>query len=142
FVSIWMDPDLGGFTDDLVGSDVPLSLGYVYNATNNDAIYGSAPPAVGVDFFLGPINRATGDTLALASFNKYINGTDPTSREQTYNLMKGLNSDGTPIVNPVTGEVTTYQLSGDPVTGTGWLDTNPADRRFQLSSGPFRMAPG
>jgi hypothetical protein len=52
-----------------------------------------------------------------------------------------VNADGTPIVNPVTGQATHFMVSGDPVTGAGWLDTNPADRRLQLSSGPFRMAP-
>jgi hypothetical protein len=51
FVSAWGDPDLGGFTDDLVGCDTTRSLGYAYNATNADAQYGSKPPAVGFEFF-------------------------------------------------------------------------------------------
>ena len=34
--------------------DTTLSLGFIYNATNNDQLYGSAPPAVGYDFFQGP----------------------------------------------------------------------------------------
>jgi hypothetical protein len=38
--------------------------------------------------------------------------------------------------------VTTFQVSGDPVAGTGWLDSNPNDRRLMLSAGPFTMAPG
>ena len=54
YVSLWADVDLGGSTDDLVGCDTTLSLGYTYNATNNDQTYGAAPPAVGYDFFLGP----------------------------------------------------------------------------------------
>ncbi|MBI4562343.1 MAG: hypothetical protein HY724_09895 [Candidatus Rokubacteria bacterium] len=140
YVSQWSDPDLGGFTDDLVGGDVGLSLGFCYNATNNDGQYGSAPPAVGYDFFQGP--KLGGVPLGMTSFNKYINGTDPDDFQKTYNYMKGLNPDGTPLVNPVTGQVTTYFVSGDPVTASGWLDTNPADRRLMLSSGPFSMAPG
>ena len=84
----WADPDLGGFTDDLVGCDTTLSLGYCYNATNNDQLYGSTPPAVGYDFFLGPVTAA-GDTLGLVSFNKYINGTDPASPDEVYNYMNG-----------------------------------------------------
>jgi hypothetical protein len=55
FVSVWSDPDLGGFTDDLVGCDTTLSLGFCYNATNSDGQYGTRPPAVGYDFFRGPI---------------------------------------------------------------------------------------
>mgnify|MGYP001606574033 CR=1 FL=1 len=141
YVSMWSDPDLGGFTDDLVGCDTTLSLGYVYNSTNNDQQYGSAPPTVGYDFFLGPRGES-GDTLGLASFNKYINGTDPASFDETYNYMRGFMPDGSDVIDPTTGLPTKFFVSGDPVTGTGWLDTNPADRRFLLSSGPFVMRPG
>jgi hypothetical protein len=141
FASLWSDPDLGGASDDLVGCDTTLSLGYCYNATNNDEQYGAAPPAVGYDFFLGPVNAA-GDPLPLTSFNKYINGTDPGSFDETYNYMQGLQPDGTDLTDPQTGLVTTFYHPGNPVTGSGWLDSNPADRRFLMNSGPFTMAPG
>jgi hypothetical protein len=142
YVSQWCDPDLGNYLDDLVGCDVALSMGFCYNADNNDeGYYGASPPAVGLDFFRGPIGYG-GTVLGLTSFNKYINGTDPDNYLKTYNFMKGLNPDGTPLIDPVTGQVTTYFVSGDPVSATGWLDTNPADRRMMLSSGPFPMAPG
>jgi hypothetical protein len=140
YASIWSDPDLGGASDDLVGVDTTLSLGYTYNATNNDNLYGSRPPAVGFDFFKGPVYG--GDTLGLASFNKYVNGTDPNSKDQSYNYMQGLEADGAPVIDPTTGQVTTFFHPGDPVARTGWLDTNPADRRLMLSAGPFVMAPG
>jgi hypothetical protein len=142
YVSLWSDPDLGGAGDDLVGVDVDKSMGFVYNATNNDNLYGSSPPAVGFDFFRGPVADDGSTILGLASFNKYINGTDPNSRVQSYNYMKGLDAEGNVLINPVTGQPTTYFHDGDPVAGTGWLDTNPADRRLMLSSGPFTMEPG
>ena len=140
FVSQWSDPDLGGFTDDLVGCDVSRSLGYVYNGTNNDGQYGGQPPAVGYDFFKGPL--VGGNPLPMSSFNKYINGTDPNTAAKSYNFMQGLAADGSTLINPVTGTPTTFFVSGDPVTSTGWLDTSPDDRRLMLSSGPFTMAPG
>jgi len=140
FVSVWSDPDNGGASDDLVGVDTTLSLGYCYNATNNDNVYGSRPPAVGFDFFKGP--TVNGEVLGLKSFNKYVNGTDPNANVQSYNYMKGLDPDGSPVVDPTTNQVTTFTNPGDPVAGTGWLDTNPADRRLMLSTGPFTMAPG
>jgi len=142
FVSLWSDPDLGGFTDDLVGIDRPRSLGYCYNATNADQIYGTAPPAVGFDYLQGPLADNGVTRLPVTAFVKYINGTDPSSKEQVYNYMLGLDASGAPLVNPSTGLVTTFMHDGDPVTGTGWLDTNPADRRMFLSSGPFTMQPG
>jgi hypothetical protein len=140
YVSLWADPDLGGANDDLVGCDTLASLGYVYNATNTDQLYADRPPAVGYDFFQGP--KVGNTTLGLASFDFYINGKDPLNAGQTFNLMKGLNADGTPVINPQTSNPSAFYAPGDPVTGTGWLDDNPADRRFLMSAGPFSMAPG
>ena len=141
FVSMWADPDLGGFTDDLVGCDTTLSLGFCYNATNADGIYGTAPPSVGYDFFLGP-KDTLGNVLPLTSFNKYINGTDPGTPDDAYAYMQGFLPGFEPLVDPTTGQETKFFHPGDPVKGTGWLDSNPADRRFLMNSGPFRMAPG
>ncbi len=67
----WSDPDLGDFGDDFAGADVGLSLGYVYNSTDEDrgfAGFGLAPPAVGYDFLQGPVvpvflKDENGDTL-------------------------------------------------------------------------------
>lgn len=160
YISLWADPDLGDAASDLVGCDTLLSLGYCYNS-GADGIYGANPPAVGFDFFQGPIVPGTeadtatvgADTLigfrelGMVSFNKYINGTDPASRAESYGYMKGLSKDPlsgemVPTVNPVTGLVTLYSVSGDPVTGQGWVDAAAADRRYMMSSGPFTMEPG
>jgi hypothetical protein len=155
FVSLWSDPDLGGASDDLVGCDTALSLGFCYNATNSDSKYGSTPPAVGFDFFQGPL-EFTGNSddtgrmwgqkypgyrnQPMSSFNKYINGTDPSSKTHTYNYMQGLNRDGSAYT--YLGDTLKFFVSGDPVTRTGDLDSDPADRRFMLTTGPFTLRPG
>jgi hypothetical protein len=159
YVALWSDPDLGGAGDDLVGCDTLLSVGYCFNATNNDNTYGATPPCVGYDFFQGPIVPSEGDTayvsaqpypgfrnLPMTAFNKYINGTDPSSGEETYNYMMGLDAvepanAPQPYIHPITGDTTTYYGSGDPVTGEGWIDINESDRRFMLCSGPFDLDP-
>jgi len=143
YVSIWSDPDLGQADNDLVGADVETSMGYCYNGSNTDAVYGSNPPAVGYDFFQGPIGD-DGVRLPMTSFNKYINGTDPHTAEETYNYMKGIDANGgiADHTDPITGAVKAFMVDGDPVAGTGWNDENPADRRLMLSSGPFTFAPG
>jgi hypothetical protein len=141
FLGLWTDPDLGTFTDDLTGCNVPRALGYAYNANNSDGIYGAAPPAVGVDLLRGA-RTAGGGNLGLYAFTRYINGTDPTSVIQVYNYMKGLNPDGSPIIDPTNGFPTRYMVNGDPLNLTGWVDTNPSDRRMLLSTGPITMAPG
>jgi hypothetical protein len=155
YIAFWADPDLGSAIDDLVGSDTMLSLGYCYN-DGPDTEYGAAPPAVGIKLLQGPIVPSPGDSawvfskggwisnyrnLPMTAFAKYINGTDPGSHLESYNYMRGLEPDGNPIVNPVTGTVTTYMVSGDPASGTGWIDELSGDRRFMLSCGPLTMAP-
>jgi NHL repeat len=137
---LWSDPDLGGFTDDLVGSDPSRGLGYCYNATNNDAVYGSSPPAIGCDLLA--VTGGSGPPAGAASFNQYLNGEDPQSATESFNLMQGRLRDGSPIFNPVTQQPTHYFYDGDPVIGTGWLDSNPSDRRFLLGSGSYSLAPG
>ena len=158
YVSLWADPDLGASRDDLVGCDTALSLGYCYNS-GADAIYGAAPPAVGFDFFQGPIVPGEANDsaysfsvwkkgyrkLGMTAFSKYVNGEDPQSAIETYLFMQGFRKSGgvmEPVVDPVAGDTITYVFPGDPQTQTGWLDTAPDDRRLMMTSGPFTMAPG
>ncbi|HVN47190.1 MAG TPA: hypothetical protein VMU30_00055, partial [Bacteroidota bacterium] len=170
YVAQWADPDNGDANDDFVGCDTTRSLGYVYNGEATDANfanYGLVPPAAGFDFFQGPIIKSTNPTdtaifdlkyrlgyknLPMTSFNYFINGNntyaDPANASysgtiQWYNLLKGLvGITGAQYINPVTNVATTYVLSGDPVAGTGWIDSSPGDRRMALCSGPFTMMDG
>lgn len=155
YVSLWVDPDLGDSDDDLVGCDTSLSLGYCYNGGATDAIYGTTPPSVGLALLQGPlVDGEPGDSgklldewyygknnLPMTSFFKSTNGTDPDSAVETYNCMQGLLPSGDPMVDP-SGDTTKFACAGDPVSGTGWLDENAEERRFQMSSGPFDMMPG
>src|SRR5258705_13176849 len=56
--------------------------------------------------------------------------------------MQGLLPDGSPVIDPVTNQITTYFVPGDPITATGWIDETPGDRRMLLSAGPLSMAYG
>ncbi len=62
--SWWMDPDLGCYKDDFIGSDPNLKLAYIYNRDAIDGVdstgscqgiasYGSDIPIVGIDFVEG-----------------------------------------------------------------------------------------
>ncbi|MEW5701592.1 MAG: FlgD immunoglobulin-like domain containing protein [Candidatus Zixiibacteriota bacterium] len=141
YVSLWCDADLGSAGDDLVGCDTSLSLGYCYNS-GPDAIYGSAPPAVGYVLLEGPRGGTVDQARPMTAFSGFANGDDPNFALAGYYYMHGLSVDGEVVINPVTGLPTAYMLSGDPVAGSGWLDDNPSDRRFMVNSGPFTMAPG
>ncbi len=152
-ISFWADPDLGGSGDDLVGCDTLNNTFYCYNATNADSKYGSTPPAVGFKIVCGPLVPSATDTakferwfvpgyrnLGLTSFSKYINGTDPYDKQQSYNYMLGLTREGNPYIYD--GQALKYQCSGDPVMGSGDLDAGASDRRMMGSCGPFDFNPG
>ena len=144
FVGLWDDPDLGDASDDLVGCDTTLSLGYCYNGGPVDATYGTTPPAIGMDFFQGPL--VDGVYMPMTSFVYYWNGApdpfgDPEDGLQMFNFMKGVTSDGSAYTNDL-GEPVKFVFAGDPVTGAGHIDDHADDRRFLMSSGPFVLKPG
>jgi hypothetical protein len=170
YVSMWSDIDDGNATDDYAGCDTTLSLAYAYNANAVDAVYDPLPPpAVGFDFFQGPVvNGSESDTaifrgvkvggkrnLPMTAFYYFARGdanvTDPTLQDyqgslQFYNFLRGrVGKTGAPFADPNTGQITTFPLAGDPQSRTGWVDGQvlPAgDRRLGMSSGPISMAPG
>ena len=162
----WSDPDLGTYTDDYVGCDTTLSLGYVYNGNTFDdqffSSYGSAVPAAGYDFLEGPKVDSDGDgvldTLGMTSYVYFAAGSsvsDPSTKVyagtlQWFNLMEGFlprpeYPTQEPFVDPVTGLSEIFVLAGDPVKGTGWIDgmiLPPGDRRLVMNTGPFQMTLG
>jgi len=62
YFSVACDPDLGDYTDDLVGCDTTLSCAFTYN-NGPDKTYGTNPPCFMVDFFQGPYSYIPGVTF-------------------------------------------------------------------------------
>jgi hypothetical protein len=150
-VAYWSDTDLGDANDDFTGSDTSLSLGYTWNGDNADGngsgnTYGANPPAVGYDFFQGPIVPASptdsakfGDgwrhgfrNLPMTAFVLYINTATypwrdpqqgvPAGSIEFYNYLQGFVWDGSDFVDPQTGQPSRFVLTGDPVAQTGWYE--------------------
>ena len=163
----WADPDLGTYTDDFLGSDTELSLGYVYNGNRFDDQFkndfDSPVPAAGYDFLEGPRVDSNNDgvkdkVLGMTSFTYFAAGSsvsDPSTKVyagtlQWFNLMEGYlprpeYPTQNPFIDPITGQAEKFVLNGDPTRGTGWVDgiiLPPGDRRLVMSSGPFSMALG
>ena len=132
YFTIWNDADLGYFLDDYVGCDVSRGLGYIYNADPFDETaagtngYGDFPPALGCDFFRGPLADAAdgidndndngtgnpnsgidepGETIQMSRFTYYNNNygafppqtTNPDIAIHYYNFMTGFWKDGSPF---------------------------------------------
>ena len=149
FIMQWVDPDIGDAADDFAGCDTLMNLGYAYNGNTVDAIYGSAPPAVGYRLLQGPIVAGTaGDTamfgdayrpgfknLPMSAFVSYSTcacaTSDPVQGQggdiQLYRLMNSTSAySGAPFIDPTTNQITRFVLPGDPVKATdgsaGWVD--------------------
>lgn len=53
-VGFFLDPDLGNFADDYVGSNIRQNRAFAYNGGASDAVYGAKPPAFSLLFLKGP----------------------------------------------------------------------------------------
>ena len=138
----WVDPDLGYYLDDYVGCDVGKGLGYCYNGDAEDeggAGYGFNPPAIGVDFFQGPladpgdgidndrdnIIDEAGEQIIMSKFVYYNNDFtvtgNPESGTDIYNYLRGIWKDNVPMTyggdghgggNGSTTELCNYMFPG------------------------------
>ena len=142
FIAYWTDPDLGGYQDDLAGADTSRKLVFAYNSTSTDEVYGIATPCLAVQLLRGA--RSRGTDLGMTSGGRKLKNSleDELDSQELFRRLSGFDRDGSPFKDPLTGLPTKYVRPGDPVTGLGWLDSFPGDRRMLLSSGPFTMAPG
>ncbi|MCK6615992.1 MAG: hypothetical protein L6Q47_17290, partial [Ignavibacteriaceae bacterium] len=98
-------------------------IGYYFR--NNDSYEYSPPPAAGIvilnasNSFLNTINLLSVNTSAIYDTSVYsFDGI--TFADQIYHLSRGRHANGSPIVNPLTGDTTRFIFTGDPISGTGW----------------------
>ncbi len=103
YMAVWVDADLGQYSDDYVGCDTARGLGFCYNGDPNDdppAGYGLNPPAIGTDFFQGPLNE-NNQRLKMTNFMYYDNDFsirgNPTNAIHFYNYMRSVWKDGTAL---------------------------------------------
>jgi len=167
YIAQWSDPDIGDYTDDLVGCDSLLSLAFAYNGKEIDkefAQFNLAPGAAGYDFVQGPLIPSVGDTARIGTKFKlnYKNlpmtafGYFPTGNEeyddpdlgvyrgtlQWYNLLRGYIpipdvENPIPFTHRKTGKPTKFPVNGDPVTGEGDVDGVGS---YNFTYGARRMA--
>ena len=153
----WVDSDLGNYTDDYIGCDVDLSLGFCYNGDDNDEGilgYGLNPPSIGVDFFEGPKDTRIIDgvetevELGLSKFMVYENDFtlrgNPESPIPYYNYLRGLWKNGDCVERNGICADFMYPGTTDPTDPNNWTESGnqPGDRRFLQSAGPFTLKQG
>lgn len=169
YFAMWVDPDLGCFTDDYIGCDTSRSLAYVYNEDALDGQTGCACPGgvntycdeipiLGVDYFRGPLDEL-GNEIGMSSFTYYNNAgvgspqqgtTDPENALEYYYYLSGRWKDGSPFTFGDDayrdGVPVEYAFTEAPDDPTGWSMCTAGlpfgDRRTIQASGPFRLDPG
>ena len=152
YVAQWADVDVGAGSDDLLGCDSALALGFAFNGNATDLVFtplGLAPSAVAYRLIAGPIQFTNGaDTafygshripkyknIGMSAFCYYASAT-PYSESgfSDYNVgtsrwwkvLNGYAPVGTfsdpPQKYGFLWPFTRFQFSGDPIAGTGRLD--------------------
>ena len=130
YMGQWVDADIGLFSDDYVGCDTVRGLGFAYNGDADDdgaTGYGLNPPALGMDFFQGPIADPDdgvdndkdglvdepGERIGMSKFVYYENDFslrgNPEVATHFYGYLRGFWKDGSAMV--ANGE-NGYQATG------------------------------
>ena len=149
YIAQWTDPDIGTSTDDLVGCDTLLDLGYAYNSREIDEAhqkFGIVPPAFGYALLSGPIASVSEDTdisanqteydfghLPMTAFTWWNRGSaaiehwpnDHISGQRLYKMLRGYAPiDGPDVWYPFPPGMTPgpFPLAGDPVWERGHVD--------------------
>lgn len=119
-IGFWLDPDLGNYNDDYVGSDVMRGLGYCYNGDDIDEGplgYGDTIPTVGIDFLDGILADPNdgidndrdglvdepGERIPMSNFLYYNNNNNPKNGNpnrgiEFSNFLRSKWRDGTQVV--------------------------------------------
>lgn len=131
-MSAFIDADIGNPMDDYFGSDSIRNMMYFYNGDNFDETsgalqgYGENPPAAG-------IVSLTHDFESIGSFDN-----TPSNAPQYWNLMNAKDLSGAQWINPVTGGLTNFMFSGDPIDPTELNSevalTNPTGERKGIAN--------
>jgi hypothetical protein len=141
FVGMFADPDLGEPSNDLVGSYPAGSMVYGYSSKFDEEMEGLGYPVVGV-IMLGGKKTGYGWYEQYSSTFTKEPPFFPITSERALFMLRGLDSIGEPMINPITMQPSTFIYDGDPRYQVGWLDTLPQDRRSLVSRGPFKISPG
>lgn len=149
-VGLFVDPDMGDGLDDYVGCIPSQNLGYVYNGDNNDGVYGSPPPIIGIQF-IDPLNDENGNDVNMNSFMSYNNDFtptgNPTNYDDYYGRLKAQWLDGSHVTYGGNGyggtTPTNFMFDGNPANNTQWSECSggnyPNDRRMIMAMNSISM---
>lgn len=127
-----VDGDLGNPFDDFAGCDTNRNLIYYYNDANDEDAtgvlgYGAMPPSFGVVC----LNQTMTSASVFGGSTTY-----PTSPAGIYNVMNGLNWNGSTVYD-ASNNPTKFQYYDNPSNNSGWSEliagNTPAEKKALLS---------
>ncbi len=159
FFGMWVDGDLGCFTDDYIGCDTTRSLAYYYNSDAVDGTsgticdggvptYGTEVPVMGVDYFRGPKEFVTvfdstemdsieiEQELGMSSFVYFNNASIGPPPAQTTDPTRGLAAEYYNYLQGVWKDGTPYTIGGDG------YQTGGAETKYVFPDVPNDESPG
>ncbi|GJQ62521.1 MAG: hypothetical protein SCALA702_15740 [Melioribacteraceae bacterium] len=169
YIGFWTDIDFyygSSLLEEEFAVDIPNQLGYHWTNFYNEYEHEDTTkdPAIGFVQLYGPLQTAPGHeaiisgekrkdkkNLDLSAFHGVGDDSFPSDhyysiaqkREHAFLMAQGLDKEGKPVSDPVTGEITTFPFNSNPLTAGIWPDHNKGfGMGFYLFSGPFTMAPG
>ncbi|MEM8585981.1 MAG: T9SS type A sorting domain-containing protein, partial [Bacteroidota bacterium] len=163
YFTLWIDGDLGCYTDDYVGCAPDENLAYLYNADNFDDTncpfnvpgYGTEIPNVAFKTLLA--TDAEGEEIPFSSFMYTVGGssTSPLGEAETeserYNLMTGKWRGGSSLTLGGNGfqsssQIATHAFDGSATGNGSWIECNTnnpgGDRRMMMNYGPVNLEQG
>lgn len=158
YMGFFMDPDLGCYDDDNIGSIPDANTFYVYNADDFDGNCSGGVQGFGSDIPVQTVSFTNKSLSHFINFNNTAVGnpppgtTDPDLPSEFNNLIQGKWKDGTPLTiggtgyNPGSTNYTNYIYPGNPADPQDWsmctVNLSYTDRRIMSSHGPFDFAAG
>ncbi len=153
-IAMYIDSELGCFTDDYIGFNSECGFAYTYNADDIDGDNCMCPqgintfcnsiPMMGYSFIKRP--KANGEELKYKSFMAYEKSgvtSSPNNPDHVYLNSRGLWKDGTQIAlggnghNPTANDFTSFCFDGNPKDENSWSMCNGTsiidDRTMMMS---------
>lgn len=135
-VGMWVDFDLGCYTDDFIGCNPDLNTFYAYNQDETDGdVNGACQGGVSTYSTQPPVQAVTFMDTDMQHFMTYQNAgigappppiTDPSTPPEMFNYLSGSWRDGTPLTeggsgyNPSSTNIVDHIFPGDPNESSEW----------------------
>lgn len=129
------------------GFDLGRKISYTYSSREETS---DRCRTIVSGFTFSDVSKKSGETIEIGSHLLVRKHTiepgfaqpDFSNSTAIFNALNGLSATGEPMIDPTTGLETMWAFTGNPVSGTGWIDRVLTSPRSLLSTEAFTLAVG